>query len=325
LNPSTSSVALYEGSVTSFHHIKPKVIPWHDNAAAVRFNRWQLRRELADAMAQLRLDNPVLLVSYPAVLPYLDLIPHSKLVYLRLDDYAILPGVDPNLVRLTEPEVFERADAIVVTARALAPTGAHAGKTHYLPQGVHYDHFTSTRLEIPQGKVLGFFGTLGEWLDYELVAAVASAAPDWQLHFVGRVDYVPATLAQIPNVRLFPAVPFSTLPRIVSGWRAAWIPFQVNPLTVCVNPLKVWEYLAVGLPTQSTPLPEVTPLRDKVMITDDVEVITRWLEETLRSDSPEARKARRESVRNDSWRSRSAALRRIVLESSRANSGQMNP
>src|SRR5262249_58603003 len=159
-------------------------------------------------------------------------------VYLRFDDSSIYPGVDPALVHHTEQRLFERADAIVATARALMPTDtdAHLKKAHYLPQGVHYDHFAATPLAIPQTKVLGFFGTLAEWLDYELIVAVATAAPDWELHFVGKVDYLPAMLEQLPNVRLFPAVPFSQLPRIVAGWRAPWVPLQNHTLTLGVKP-----------------------------------------------------------------------------------------
>jgi len=35
------------------------------------------------------------------------------------------------------------------------------------------------------------------------------------------------------------------------------IPFKVNALTKSVNPIKLREYLAAGLPVVSTPLPEV--------------------------------------------------------------------
>ncbi len=316
LKGSTPTASLYEGSGASFQHIRPKVFPWHLKRAAVRLNQWRLRRELVNAIDRRSTCLPNLLVSYPAVLFYLDVIPHSKLIYLRLDDYSIYPGVDPDLVHLTEERLFERADAIVATARALVPSAPYSPKAHYLPQGVHYDHFATTPLDIPDKKVLGFFGTLAEWLDYELIAAVAKAAPDWELHFVGKIEHLPIAIEQLPNVRLFPAVPFRQLPAVVSHWRAAWIPFQINPLTLGVNPLKVWEYLAAGLPTQCTPLPEVESLRERVLITADTASIVRWLEDVLKTDNPAARSARRESVRSDSWRSRSATLRRIVAECS---------
>jgi glycosyltransferase involved in cell wall biosynthesis len=143
---------------------------------------------------------------------------------------------------------------------------------------------------------------------------VAKGAPDWQLEFVGKVEYRAPGLEELPNVTLLPPVPFADLPQVMSGWSAAWIPFQLNSLTEGVNPLKVREYLAAGLPTHCTPLPEVAPLSDNVLISDDAGAIVGWMEDMLQSDSGEARRVRRESVRPESWRQRSVRLREIITE-----------
>ena len=313
LHPSRTGGGLYQGTFGAFYHVAPRVLPWHDMSLAVHYNSRQLRRSLMAGMRRLSMAEPVLLTSYPAVVTYLDAIPHGTLAYLRLDDYSHYPGVDVDLVEATEQQLFERADVILVTGQALLPAG-NPSKAHYLPQGVHHDHFATVPLEPPRNKVLGFFGTLASWLDFELVADVAKGAPDWQLEFVGKLDYLPPGLEELPNISLKPPVPFADLPQVMSGWSAAWIPFQLNPLTKGVNPLKVREYLAAGLPTHCTPLPEVTPLSNHVLISDDAEAIVGWMEDMLHNDSVEARRARRESVRPESWKQRSATLRQIVMQ-----------
>src|SRR5262245_34316949 len=68
VEPSDEGTSLYRGSLSSFHHVRPKVLPWHGWETAVRFNRKQLGRELADAVERLSLRDPVLLASYPSVL-----------------------------------------------------------------------------------------------------------------------------------------------------------------------------------------------------------------------------------------------------------------
>jgi glycosyltransferase involved in cell wall biosynthesis len=313
LRPSRTGDGLYRGTLGAFHHIAPRVLPWHDMSLAVSYNSRHLRRSLNEVMRRLSMTDPVLLTSYPAVVPYLDAIPHRTLAYLRLDDYAHYPGVDIDLVQATEHQLFERADVILVTGQALLPS-SNSHKAHYLPQGVHHDHFATVPLEPPRKKILGFFGTLASWLDFELVADVAKGAPDWQLEFVGKVEYRAPGLEELPNVTLLPPVPFADLPQVMSGWSAAWIPFQLNSLTEGVNPLKVREYLAAGLPTHCTPLPEVAPLSDNVLISDDAGAIVGWMEDMLQSDSGEARRVRRESVRPESWRQRSVRLREIITE-----------
>jgi hypothetical protein len=303
---------LYPPSLRGFAHVSPKVLPWHLSPLARRVNAASLRRSVARGMRQLGIGEPVLLTADPVVVVYADALPHSKLAYLRLDDYSLYPGVDRKLVEQTEARMFERADAIIATATALLPGGAAARKAHYVPQGVRTEAFADVPLEPARARVLGFFGTLSNWLDYALIEALAERVPDWRLDFVGNVEVLPARTRSLPNARFLPAVPFRQLPELMRDWAAAWIPFQLNELTQAVNPLKVREYLAAGLPTHCTPLPEVMALREHVFISDDPDAIARWLREVLTADSRDERARRRKSVEGESWRHRAAELRRIL-------------
>ena len=201
---------------------------------------------------------------------------------------------------------------MIFSAKALLPRGDAARKSYYLPQGVLWDHFASVPLDPPRTKVLGFLGTTAEWLDFELIEAVAHAASDWTLEFVGQVDYVPARMAEIANLSFRPSVSFGRLPHVLAGWTAAWIPFRLTELTVGVNPLKLREYLAAGLPTHCTSLPEVMALAAHIHISNSPSDIAMWLEEVLATDTRDARRARRNLVQADSWASRCVQLRQIV-------------
>lgn len=165
-------------------------------------------------------------------------------------------------------------------------------KSYYLPQGVQLDHFAQVPLSPSGHRVLGFFGAIAEWLDFDLIVQVARAAPDWQLQFIGKVEHQPDQLGCLPNVRFLPPVSFSELPGAMSDWAAAWIPFRLNELTRGVNPLKAREYLAAGLACHCTPLPEVAALGEHVMITDRADLVVSWLEETIATDNCEKRIAR---------------------------------
>jgi len=79
-----------------------------------------------------------------------------------------------------------------------------------------------------------------------------------------------------------------------------------------VNPLKIREYLAAGLPTHCTPLPEAVALQPHVMVSDQAESIHGWMERSRTSDSPEARRRRREFVQGDSWASRATTFRNVM-------------
>ncbi len=280
---------------------RPRVLPWHLSAPVRRFNRSAIVRAVTRALGG---EVPVVLASNPVSALYLDGIPRAALAYLRLDDYAELPGVDPELARVAERRMFEIADVVVGTARKLLPPDVPG---LYLPQGVDTALFGQATLEPAQGKVLGFFGLLASWIDAELIADVARSAPDWSLELVGRSDVDVPALRALPNVRLLPAVPYGELPRVMARWSAAWAPFRLNELTAAVNPLKVREYLAAGLPTFCTPLPEVTSVPGVRLGRTAGEVVS-WLRDEGEHDTRGLRAARRRSVAGDSWAARAATL-----------------
>ena len=91
-------------------------------------------------------------------------------------------------------------------------------------------------------------------------STLARARPAWSFALVGpvgpgdpRTDV--SALAAEPNVHLLGARPTSELPEVLRAADAGLIPYARNALTESVFPMKVYEYLAAGLPVVATPLP----------------------------------------------------------------------
>jgi glycosyltransferase involved in cell wall biosynthesis len=77
-------------------------------------------------------------------------------------------------------------------------------------------------------------------------------------------------------VELRPAVGHDEVPGVLRGFTVGIIPFLRTPLTAGVNPNKLWEYLAVGLPAVATPFsPDVEPDPDVVVLAADAEGFVR--------------------------------------------------
>jgi glycosyltransferase involved in cell wall biosynthesis len=109
---------------------------------------------------------------------------------------------------------------------------------------------------------IGYLGAIAPWLDFDLIAAMARARPRWSFDLVGPVlggvEMDLAALMTLGNVRHRPAVAHERVPEVLVEFTAGMIPFRQTPLTAAVNPNKLYEYLAVGLPTVATPFsPEV--------------------------------------------------------------------
>jgi hypothetical protein len=117
--------------------------------------------------------------------------------------------------------------------------------------------------------VLGYFGHLtNAWFDWPLIARAALLRPDWDFECIGFGE--PSSLRLPQNVRVLEAVPQLELPRMTRKWTLGLIPFRPSVLSRAVDPIKIYDYLALGLPTLSVRMGRIETL-DNVMIYEGVD------------------------------------------------------
>jgi hypothetical protein len=80
------------------------------------------------------------------------------------------------------------------------------------------------------------------------------------------------------------------------------------PLTLATNPLKLYEYLCLGIPVVSTRLTEVEPFQGLVYLSEGGADFVRQLELALAQDSAELRARRRAAAESNTWRLRCEQL-----------------
>ena len=137
------------------------------------------------------------------------------------------------------------------------------------------------------GPRLGFYGVIDERFDYELIAELAAARPDWQLVLLGPVVKIdPAVLPQQPNIHYLGPKTYAELPAYLSGWDIALIPFLRNEATRFISPTKTPEYLAAGCPVISTPIRDVVEpygQQGLVQIAADAQGFVKFADDLLRN------------------------------------------
>ena len=110
--------------------------------------------------------------------------------------------------------------------------------------------------EVANPPVVGYFGHLTEkWFDWDLVIRAARAHPDWQFELAGHQE--PADLKLPENVSLLGLLGHAELASLSRRWSFAIIPFKVSALGEAVDPIKVYEYLHLGLPVLSSYMPQM--------------------------------------------------------------------
>lgn len=302
----------------------PPAIPFPESPIARAINAQIYRATLQREMRRVGLSaRPLIWNFLPHMEPLIRDVPRSFLVYHCVDRWSEFEDYNPELMERFEKALCERADLVLASAEDLAEKcGQHNDNVHYVPHGVDFPHF-ATALEpgelpddlaaIP-GPRIGFFGLLHEWVDLELIRALAERLP-YAFVIIGEAKTKTNldVLRGVPNIHLLGKRPFAQLPAYSRGFHAAIVPFRVTSLTMSVNPIKLREYAAAGLPVVSTDIPEVRRCGDIATCATDVES---WADQLRRavergSDAGERRR-QSERVRDQDWSAIVARMSALV-------------
>ncbi len=293
--------------------IQPVIVPMARSAPLRALNRALLKRKVGGAVRAAGLKRPILWISLPSAVDAIGSLEESAVVYYCGDDFGALAGVDHARCLEMEAELARRADLILAASPAMAARFP-AEKTRVLPHGVDLDLFQTPApraADLPEGKVAGFYGTLAEWLDYDLIAATAKRLPDWRFVFIGHVAADISAISGLPNVTLLGPRPHAELPHYAQHWSIGLIPLLDNAQIRASNPLKLREYLAAGRPIVATPFPALMPYAEHVSIATTAEG---FVEALIATSGDRNTQVRRDAVAGESWDARAAQAAALMAE-----------
>ena len=238
------------------------------------FARVQEGLYLCDNLDSLsELPDPILLISWA---PHGEIVKRFRsplVIYDYLDDLRVgTGGAEPNPARAAlHQKLVVQSDIVLATARRLYEEVRQSRPDAiFCPNGVDYHHFHPTApFDVPadladvvqSGRpIIGYYGALAEWFDYDLVEHVASLRPDCHFVLIG-VDldgtmHRHSRLLRMANVRWLGRKTYEELPAYLQQFTVATIPFVINEVTKSTSPVKLFEYMAGGKPIVTTDMPE---------------------------------------------------------------------
>jgi glycosyltransferase involved in cell wall biosynthesis len=299
--------------------LRPRVLPFHKYSPIMAVNQRLMLRAIRSHLPLEEVD--VLWLSHPWDYGYCQRLKAPLACYDYMDNIPLLWPA-PNLA-LLEERLLQTADLVFVTSRSLQRRAlALASQVVLVPNAVEFSHFARAATEplpipvdlagIPRPRI-GFYGTFGHWIDLELIEHLASACPHWSYVFIGLFE-VPKSdleaLRRLRNVHFLGVRDYCNLPAYLQHVDVWWLPFRRNELTVDVDPLKVYEYLAAGKPVVVTRLPEIEKFAPFVGLATGEDEFRVKIEAFLnRTDSEEHVRARMAFAAQNTWEERG---RRIV-------------
>lgn len=310
------------------HVLSPLVVPLHRFAAVRALNRrllpWLVRR----ATRRLGLRRPILWAYVPQAEALLDALDPSLVVYHCVDDIAAQPGIDGASFRAAEARFAARADLVLASAPSLAARmrtlssnvldAPNVADTALFARALEDGPGDAALDALPHPRIVFTGAVVATKVDVGLLVELARARPQWSFALVGPVGLGdPRTdvsaLAAEPNVHLLGPRAYGELPDVLRGADAGLIPYARNTLTDGIFPMKVYEYLAAGLPVVATELPSIAGVAD-VATAPDAAGIAALLDGVLVHDDRERRLARSRAAAAHSWDARLEQIAAAVAE-----------
>lgn len=277
----------------------------------------QVRR----AAASSGLYQPVVVTANPVIAAFAPFEWARSVTYYARDDWTVHPAYRDHRSLFEEAYRVLRARqrrVVAVSSELLERIGP-TGESAVVPNGVDVHEWMETpggppdwleRLPAPRAV---YVGQLDDRLDVEALVTSARSLPDWSFVLAGPLG-APAHLApalQLPNVTRAPWMPRADVVATLRAAEVALIPHVDDELTRAMSPLKLYEYLAAGLPIASVDLPPVRDVDPRVVLAspgDFADAVRRAGALGRASESE-----RRSALARHDWRRRHEAILGIAL------------
>ena len=294
--------------------IHPFIIPLHDFKLVRRINSFLLRRAILKAIKKYKFERPILITSTPVIYDLIGKLGETSSHYFCLDDYSHFDRAFNSLIQMEKELLAKVTSYFAVSQLLLGMKQASSGNNFFLPQGVQTEHFKKNIDTIPEDMknlkkpVIGFFGLISEWIDLDLITHSASELPDCNFLIIGKHSVDVGVFKKYLNINFIGEVPFSVLPNYASTFDVGIIPFKVNELTLACNPLKLLEYLSLGIPVVSVNLPEVIKFNSVAYIAKDYQDFVEKIKMALNENNSELTNLRLSVANKYSWTSITEAI-----------------
>ena len=258
------------GRVNAFRPLKP--LPRRAGALADRSLHAQVRL----AVRVLRLTDPVLWINDVTYAPLIERTGWPS-VYDVTDDWLESTSHSHQLQRLRALDrlALERADEVVVCSPKLAETRGASRPVTLIPNGVDVDLFRRPQArprDLPPSPVAVYAGTLHSTrLDLALAGRLAAELPDVSFAFVGPDSLTAGERRELEshaNVTLLGPRPYERVPGYLQHADVIVVPHVVSPFTESLDPIKLYECLAIETPTVATPVAGFREHADDLAIVD---------------------------------------------------------
>ncbi|NYB52590.1 MAG: glycosyltransferase [Methanobacteriaceae archaeon] len=308
-----------EGSVSTNHKDQKNVIMPIPGHISVLGRLGSLIRPLISYLINRRLnvynfDVKIAILASPIWEPYVSEEDFDMICYDYMDSLELY-GFNERHSRLVE-----KSDIIFTTAHQLKKEIFNMFKKDavLVSNGVDPEFFrekSNYNIDFnKKNKVVGYVGAVYDWIDLGMIYHAARSLNDVDFVFIGPLTSINQKKAEDPNkpinVYFLGQKNYEMVPGYVNMFDVAIIPFQSGDVALSTDPIKVYEYFALGKPVVATAVKELERFNDgKVLkMADDSEEFINSLKFFLENDNITWQEARKDISEENSWMEKSREI-----------------
>lgn len=220
---------------------------------------WRLLQKLMTIAAG---SETLLVIGKPSILALIvmDRLNGCRSIYDVMDDFpSFYSGLSRFAMQHREKTLVRQVSMILTSSTILKHFwSTFRNDVELVHNGLDPDILPPLRLcnHDNERKILGYVGTIAAWFDWEWVIVLAKARSQDVVRLIGPVfSTIPAELPQ--NIEMLPPCDHQAALLAMQEFDVGLIPFKKTTLTESVDPIKYYEYRALGLPVLSTDFGEM--------------------------------------------------------------------
>ena len=272
------------------------------------------------------------ILTHPSQFAFLDKIKfkNTKIIYDCMDNYGAFTGAASSTIASAEALLVKRADFVIVSSNNLKNKLTEnypneAKKLTVINNGVDMKTFTlnqtidTKETEIVKAnnrKKVAYIGTNSDWVNISMIYKLAKEMSNVDFYVVGPLDrhINMDEYNDLDNMIFTGPQPYYTVPAIIKQMDVMIMPFVLNEVVESVNPVKIYEYLAMGKPVIATGYSETYQFANLIETynteTEFAELLKNQL--AINSDNPDLIEKRIAFASNNSWKQRANGFKKLI-------------
>jgi glycosyltransferase involved in cell wall biosynthesis len=315
-------------TVATVPFLKPGTsVPAYNAAVATPMGRALVERvagwSLSGWMRRLGIRRPVCVISNVYAVNLLGIVA-PRLVCYDFNDHPRQFPTAPDWTDSYLRRLLGESDVVVAVSEPYQKELASLTKAPVvlIENGVEFERFAHPASGPPPALAalprprLGYVGKLSTFLDVPLLEKVASTFP----HPLVLAGPIPAEMREQlqpllarPNVHYLGELPYDRVPGFLSGLDVGLVPFRAgDPFVERINPNKLYQYLAAGLPMVSSPMEGIAGNGAGLFFASDHEQFLSGIRRVLEGRVDKERL--RDLARDHDWDALADRMDQVLLE-----------